>query len=82
VEIQKGPHNISVNIMMDLGEEDRPAAYGILVVIYGDKDYPFNEIDKEAMKVTIGEAVEKIMLPGQEGEIFTLSITDQERRKR
>ena len=69
-------NGISITAQIQFGEDTRPVAYGLMVFIYGDDKYPFNEIDKESMQAVIGDAVSANLLPGQTGEVYTLSITN------
>jgi hypothetical protein len=56
-------------------DTDKEVAFGIVVLFYGDKDYAFLVAEKDAMKLTIADAVKREMLPGTEAEVFTMNIT-------
>ncbi|MCK4815092.1 hypothetical protein KA005_04920 [bacterium] len=60
--------------LMGMIDTDRPIAFGVLVVFYGDGNYAFLETEKETMKLVIADAVKREMLPGTEAEVFTMSI--------
>lgn len=63
--------NLLLTGMLDT---NKPVAYGVFIIFYGDDDYAFLETEKETMKLVIADAVKKEMLPGTEAEIFTMSI--------
>lgn len=56
-------------------DSDKEIAFGVVVLFYGDKDYAFLTTEKDAMKLTIAEAVRREMLPETEAEVFTMNVT-------